>query len=183
MSQYPSWLGQDLINGTIAWDQAAKVELPTFLATYTLHDSYWIGLYLQPNQETVAVITWDTFWTQGRVPYPDPKTVTGPILLIRFERVYQTRIHYPGGTQEGWFTTIADATSERLLAEQREQMLELALRQPGELEQSNEHLFDETLHHTTIFAILGSQVDILHAAETYLLCLTSEREVLPIPDL
>jgi hypothetical protein len=48
--------------------EAVEATMPRFLSRYTLHDSYWIGLYLQPKAEAVALVRWATYRTDGGLP-------------------------------------------------------------------------------------------------------------------
>jgi hypothetical protein len=109
--------------------------MPTFLSRYTLHDSLWIGLYLQPKAEAVALVRWDTYWTDGGLPSAGDAVADWPVLLVRFERVYQTFTTYPGPeereTLSGLPETISDATSAALRPSERESMLDTILRAPG----------------------------------------------------
>ena len=88
--------------------------MPRFLSRYTPHDSYWIGLYLQPKTDAVALVRWDTYWTDGGLPSAGDAVAGWPVLLVRFERVYQTFTAYPGPeereTLSGLPETIAGAT-------------------------------------------------------------------------
>ena len=109
--------------------------MPHFLSEYTLHDSCWIGLYLQPNFEAVALPRWDTFWTGGRVPYPGATVADWPLLLVRFERVYQVFTTYPTAEERGAFEglpeTVSGAESARVSPGERESLLDTILRAPG----------------------------------------------------
>ncbi|HKH78182.1 MAG TPA: hypothetical protein VKA51_14585 [Rubrobacteraceae bacterium] len=109
--------------------------MPRFLSRYTPHDSYWIGLYLQPKTDAVALVRWDTYWTDGGLPSAGDAVAGWPVLLVRFERVYQTFTAYPGPeereTLSGLPETIAGATSATLWPAEHESLLDTILRAPG----------------------------------------------------
>ena len=121
--RYPDRLGGDLLGGGLPWEAAVEATMPTFLSRYTLHDSLWIGLYLQPKVEAVTLVRWDTYWTDGGLPSAGDAVADWPVLLVRFERVYQTFTTYPGPeereTLSGLPETISDATSAALTVAQR----------------------------------------------------------------
>lgn len=79
------WLGPDLLWDEFPWEMGVKTDMPTFLAKYTLHDSGWVGVFIEPDAQglAVVVIRWDTFWTDGRVPFPGSAVAEWPFLLIR----------------------------------------------------------------------------------------------------
>lgn len=83
---YPAWLGPDLLWDDFPWEAGVATSLGAFLESYTLHDSSWVGLFLDPDQNAsaVAVVRWDTFWAEGRVPFPGSAVAEWPFLLIRF---------------------------------------------------------------------------------------------------
>jgi hypothetical protein len=175
---YPNWLGQDLINDNFDWQESLKTTMPLFLAEYTLHDSYWIGIYAQPDRKTTAAIRFDTYWSNGRIFFPGSSVADWPILLVRFPRAYSI---YLNGLEEG--ETISGATSDRVDSMRLEQMPEhriLANPRPGIVK---EYLLDEDLHRTVFEDIYGGQVDIWHSAEVNLLCFNRQKESLSIPDV
>ena len=175
---YPSWLGQDLINDNFDWQQSLKTTMPAFLAEYTLHDSYWIGLYVQPNRKIIAVIRFDTYWSKGRVFFPGSFVADWPILLVRFARAFRIDLN---GLEEG--ETIGNATSIRLDSSQREQMLEREISRSADVDILGEYILDEDLHRTLFEDIYGGQVDVWHSAEVNLLCFNRQKESLLLPDI
>ena len=102
VSYYPEWLGPRLIDDAVEWSSAVATSLVSFLEQYTLHDSTWIGLHLQLDQAgaAIAVIRFDAFWTEGRVPHPGDLVAEWPIILIRFSGV--TSIQLTGVQDNNW---------------------------------------------------------------------------------
>ena len=92
------------------------------------------GLYLQPKAEAVALVRWDTYWTDGGLPSAGDAVAGWPVLLVRFERVYQTFTTYPGPeereTLSGLPETIAGATAVILWPSERGSLLDTILRAP-----------------------------------------------------
>lgn len=133
--RYPDRLGGDLLGGDLPWEAAVEATMPNFLSRYTLQDSLWIGLYLQPKAEAVALVRWDTYWTDGRLPSAGDAVADWPVLLVRFERAYQTFTTYPGPEERETFSglpeAISDATSAALWPSERESLLDTILRAPG----------------------------------------------------
>ncbi len=89
---YPAWLGGDLVEETLPWEGALATSLAEFLEQYSLHDSYWIGLYLGVNQEGVLLLRWDTVWTEGRVPFPGPLVAEWPVLAVKLSGLAVTEV-------------------------------------------------------------------------------------------
>lgn len=186
--RYPDRLGGDLLGGGLPWEEAVEVTVPRFLSRYTLHDSYWIGLYLQPKAEAVALIRWDAYWNEGLVVHPRETVTDWPVLLVRFERVYQTFNTYPGLDEDreilsGLPETISDAASATLAPVEREALLDTILRARQEADAFSDFLLDDTLHRTTISPAYRSWVEIWHGGNTRFLCLDPNGETIPIPDL
>jgi len=186
MSCYPDWLGRRLIEDEFDWPSANSTSMPRFLSQYSLHDSYWIGIHVQPNFETIAVLRWDTFWTEGRVPFPGSTVEEWPVLLIQFERLYQLHSSYLWPTvSEEWKPTETVASAESVLVTKQDQekmlaWLALDERQPEELKR---FVLEDELYHTTFHPIYGGRIDVKHGSATKLLCYDFEENQLNIPNL
>jgi hypothetical protein len=92
MDHYPDWLGRDLVAGNLPWSEGVASSLPAFLDRYTLHDSYWIGLYAEPGRCATLLLRWDTFWTQGEVPFPGSLVAEWPLLAVRFDALDRSEV-------------------------------------------------------------------------------------------
>ena len=154
---YPAWLAPGLLHDNFAWEAGVRSTLPAFLAEYTLHDSSWIGLTTDPTYQgsATAVIRFDAFWTEGRVPFPGSLVAEWPILLIRFERLQS--LAFVGLEQDigGISRTITMAVSREL---------------PG-----------GGVHETVIEDVHGGQVTLRHAPPVTLLLFSREQQVLDLP--
>jgi hypothetical protein len=178
---YPAWLSRSLLETTLPWQAAQTASMPEFLKKYSLHDSPWIGFWFGAL-ETVAAIRWDTIWNQDVIPFPGSQVAEWPILLIRFERVYQYLV--AGNWSENEFLVgegIAAAESTLLDAQQREAMLNLSLQMKGFSDDARLQYLDESLHHTVFTGTYYRHVHLFHGGETRFLCLTPAGEVIPIP--
>ena len=91
MDYYPDWLGRDLVADRFPWNEDL-VRLDKFFEHYTLHDSYWIRLYAEPQHEATLLLRWDTFWTNDRVPFPGSAVAEWPILAIRLLDVRESAV-------------------------------------------------------------------------------------------
>lgn len=160
-SYYPPWLAGDLLADSIPWDRAVQTTLSAFFADYTLHDSSWIGLTLDPVYDggATAIIRWDTIWTDGRVPFPGSRVAEWPILLIRFAGV--SRVEQAG------YDRMPDAPSRGIDAATT----------------TEDAVSDETpaRHRTVIEDHFGGALTLVHAPTVKLLCLARDRTVLAIP--
>ena len=182
MEYYPFTLGSQLIDGGFDWSSARSVPMERFLAEYTLHDSYWVGLFTRPAYESVAVFRWDTFWSKERVEFPGSLVETWPFLVVRFQKVYQVHASYPKGASQ-YTETIQYAESEVVSEQKRVQMLEWLTLDGHEPEESIELVLDGDLHHTRFFPVYGGRIDLWYGGPTQFLCLSSAGGRLEIPDL
>lgn len=66
----PSWLCENILLGTLPWNQGLCKPYSHFSKVYTLHDSYLLGTYQSAENygETVICLLWDALWL--------PETVT-----------------------------------------------------------------------------------------------------------
>ena len=66
----PRWLGKNILQGTLPWQQATNHPYSHFNHVYTLHDSYLLGTYQSAETygESVLCFLWDALWL--------PETVT-----------------------------------------------------------------------------------------------------------
>jgi hypothetical protein len=156
---YPHWLSTALLSGALPWDKAVRTDLAMFLAAYSLHDSEWIALLLDPiyNGGALAVIRWDTIWTEGRVPYPSDFLADWPILFLRFQRLF-------GGNQAGYEMESPSPTRGISTAE----CIPVAGR---------------PRFRTVIADHYGGRVELEHSPEVDVLCLARSGAVLPVPGL
>lgn len=60
----PHWLCENILFGTLPWEQGLCQSYSHFNHTYTLHDSYLLGTYQSADTygETVLCLLWDTLW-------------------------------------------------------------------------------------------------------------------------
>ena len=154
---FPPWLADALLTDSLPWEQAVPTRLDAFLAAYTLHDSDWIAFSLDPSYDGggLAVLRWDTFWTEGRVAFPGSFVADWPILLIRFRRVHSCR-------QVGYNTDAPVPT--RGIAS-------------GECKP----LADSQFMRTIVADHYGGQLEVEHAPEVDILCMARAGDVISIP--
>lgn len=163
MDYYPNWLSNDLLNDNLPWDQALPTTMRQFLSQYTFHDSHWISLYLQPQRNAICVIRWDTFWTEGKVPFPGSRVAQWPLLLIRLTGLLHADIDlWESAVQTG----ISGAESARI----------------GESERVG---WGIPAHHPTDYTRIrdfdGGIAHLVHAPPVSFLCMSRDRQVLAIP--
>jgi hypothetical protein len=161
LPDYSLWLGSALINDTLPWQHAITITMPTFLDLYSLHDSLMIGMWMLPNRTTIAILRWDTTWTNGRVDHPGIWVATWPLLCIRFHAVVaaavELELEWIGTAQSGPFTT---------------------------LERPYFHLdsvTSEDLHCTEFDDGSDDGAWVIHAPRVDLLCLSPTQDLIPIP--
>jgi hypothetical protein len=186
---YPDWLGDALVRGSLPWNQGLSVTMPNFLQEYTLHDSIWEGLWAEPAfGEATAIVRWDSFWTEGRVPYPSgehERTGSWPLLLIRFRHVYQVVVTQSSFGEPGDFPDIIiDSNSRNISQKERESLLMEGLRQPMLTDDALLYLLDDELIYTEIIGLSNQRTTrIFHGGSVLLLCFQPTGELVLIPGL
>ncbi len=60
----PHWLCENIVLGTLPWQQGMCKPYSHFKQVYTLHDSYLLGTYQssETDGETILCFWWDTLW-------------------------------------------------------------------------------------------------------------------------
>jgi len=107
---YPAWVGQTLIDDQLPWNEAAGLPLEMFAEQYTLHDSYWIGMYCNIGRDNAAIllVDWDVVWVPDAIQQqlaPDGRQL---FLFIKIEGLHH--IATTGSTDGGGLAReIADA--------------------------------------------------------------------------
>jgi hypothetical protein len=148
---YPPWLGSDLLWDEFPWEAGITAPLSAFLSAYTLHDSAWVGLYIDPDAAAtaIAVVRWDTFWTEGRVPFPGSAVAEWPFLLLRFTGLRGIQFLGYGGDDHD--------------------------RSPRSIDACTSGVLDGPVHRTVFEDTYGGSVQIDHRARVDLLCLGRDR--------
>ncbi len=86
---YPDWLYKKLIEDDLPWDKKAELKLESFLKKYTLHDSFWIGIFhhVAFDQSVTIAFQWDSVWLPDEVKEGTPLIDDWPYLFIKFKDV------------------------------------------------------------------------------------------------
>ncbi|MEL6927611.1 MAG: hypothetical protein AAFO95_03125 [Cyanobacteria bacterium J06600_6] len=89
LDNYPSWLGNDLINDRLPWEKGLNISFSEFIKKYTLHDSCWIGLFYDVGDlsSVTLVINWDAVWLPDSIALSTSKVQEWPFLLIKIAKV------------------------------------------------------------------------------------------------
>jgi hypothetical protein len=186
MKDYPGWLSENLLNYAFPWDKAQKTDLPTFLTKYNLHDSYWFGMWIAPDDQAIAIIQWDVihpFWL-----YPDlfPKDIWNtnkwPFLLISF-RPPPHQILFDSAMSHDYRSIIGHASSKVISAEDRETMLNQVIVQSNIGDNNKNFYLNNDLCQTVFETIYGGEIHFFHDREIEILCINWEGEILKIPSL
>ncbi len=162
------------------WTAAQSCTLAQFLEHYTLHDSSWIGVWIDPlGEQAILLIDWDTFWTQGRVPYPPNQVATWPTLLIRLNKLVLH--YYDKHDQFEYGSSHIDGAESRLVtSEEREQLLARFSEGLRFASSGTDFLLSEDLAFTTLAGDMG-QWHVLHSQQVDVLCLDENGQPIPIP--
>jgi hypothetical protein len=103
---YPAWIGHELINDSLPWDQAQNLSFEQFFqGCYTLHDSALVddgifedGIFHDELTQTVTLaICWDMVWLPERITQNISEDVGFVFLFIRFWQVTEvSTLQYNG---------------------------------------------------------------------------------------
>jgi hypothetical protein len=171
-----------LLASTLDWATAQPGPLTHFLKQYTLHDSSWIGVWIDPLEEqAILAFEWDAFWTQGRVPYPSNQVAYWPTLLIRLNKLILYYYDKYDQVQDS-SNHIDGAETRSVTSAEREQLLtgfsgKLKLASSG-----TDFLFAEDLVFTTLTGDMG-QWHFLHSNHIDVLCLSEDGQPILISDV
>ena len=91
MGQYPGWLYQGIVEGSLNWGVAKEYSYREFSEKYTLHDSNWVGLFFDVAYESTVVLAfvWDAVWLPDEVAESTPLAGESPFLFVKAEAVSQ----------------------------------------------------------------------------------------------
>ena len=91
MGRYPDWLYQSVIEDTLNWNEAKEYSFREFFEKYTLHDSYWIGLFYDVAYENnlILAIIWDAVWLPDEIARSTSDVTEWPWLFLKIEEVSQ----------------------------------------------------------------------------------------------
>ncbi len=103
---YPAWLYVSLVENTLPWPLSAEWTFEEFAAQYTLHDSYWVGIFhdvAYGDMATLAIV-WDAVWLPDNIVRSTGVVAEWPFLFIRVNGVRQVSTsgyNDIGGLQRG----------------------------------------------------------------------------------
>ncbi|MCT7949762.1 hypothetical protein NG798_08175 [Ancylothrix sp. C2] len=90
-SFFPNWLYQGLVDELLPWHQGKQMSFRAFNQKYTLHDSYWIGIFYNVGyaQAVTLAIQWDACWLPQEIKANSSFVNDWPYLFIRILGVEQ----------------------------------------------------------------------------------------------
>jgi hypothetical protein len=155
-------------------ERSAIWNMPSFLETYTLHDSSLYECHVRSSADLLVFIDWDLYWN---------KAISSEynLLVIRFAKNYWVKWLEGAWRQP----TLDEAKSEVISAAEREQMLtdeRFNLRA-----YQNEHngfqapMMDASLTRTVFDFMNWGECEILHSAEVSFACFDESGNLGEIP--
>ncbi len=67
-NSYPDWWHRQLVEDALPWHYGINMSFKEFKDKYTLHDSYWIGIFYDVVQQTATLaIKWDPVWLPNEI--------------------------------------------------------------------------------------------------------------------
>ena len=154
--------------------QSAIWNMPSFLETYTFHDSSLYEFRVRSSDDLLVFIGWDLHWNKA---IPSEYN----LLVIRFAK------HYWAKWREGawWQPTLDGATSKVVSQAEREQMLnderfDLRAYQ-NERDDIQAPMMDASLTRTVFDFMNWGECEILHSAEVSFACFDESGSLGEIP--
>ena len=86
---YPAWVYRGLVEDYLPWEQGRKINFTEFNKKYTLHDSYWIGIFFNVayDQTATLAIQWDAVWLPDEVAKSTSIVNDWPYLFIQLKKI------------------------------------------------------------------------------------------------
>jgi hypothetical protein len=86
---YPDWLYKKLVEDDLPWTKKSDLDLGLLLSKYTLHDSYWVGIFhnVAFDQSVILAFQWDSVWLPDAVKEGTSHVDDWPYLFIKIEVV------------------------------------------------------------------------------------------------
>jgi hypothetical protein len=86
---YPDWVYRRVIENNLPWDKKSDHNIETFLDTYTLHDSSWIGIFydIKFDQSVTLGFQWDSVWLPDNIKEGTSHVDDWPYLFIKIDSV------------------------------------------------------------------------------------------------
>ncbi len=86
---YPDWLSKKLIEDDLPWDKKSSLTMESFFEKFTLHDSYWVGVFhhLGFDQSVTLAFEWDGVWLPDEIKKDTSLTEEWPYLFIQINDV------------------------------------------------------------------------------------------------
>ncbi|VAW72669.1 hypothetical protein MNBD_GAMMA10-2535 [hydrothermal vent metagenome] len=88
---YPHWLYKKLIENDLPWDEKSNLTLESFTDKYTLHDSFWIGVFhhVAFDQSVTLAFQWDFFWLPDKIKEKTSQADDWPYLFFKINNVLE----------------------------------------------------------------------------------------------
>lgn len=86
---YPDWLYKKLIENGLPWEHRSSYDLEEFLSKYTLHDSFWVGLFhhVAFDRTVTLAFQWDSVWLPDNVKEGTSHVDDWPYLFMQIDEV------------------------------------------------------------------------------------------------
>lgn len=86
---HPNWLYKNLVEDELPWDKKSNLDLEKFFEKYTLHDSFWIGIFhhVAFDKTVTLAFQWDSVWIPDEVKEGSSTAAEWPFLFVQLEGV------------------------------------------------------------------------------------------------
>ncbi len=88
---YPDWLSKKLIEDDLPWDEKSSLSIESFFEKFTLHDSFWVGVFhhLGFDQSVTIAFEWDAVWLPNEIKKNTPLVEEWPYLFFQINGVQE----------------------------------------------------------------------------------------------
>ncbi|MBQ4880578.1 hypothetical protein J8M21_25600 [Pseudoalteromonas luteoviolacea] len=86
---YPDWLYKKLIEDDLPWEQKPSHDFEEFLSKYTLHDSFWVGIFhhVAFDRSVTLAFQWDSVWLPDELKEATSHVDDWPYLFVKITEV------------------------------------------------------------------------------------------------
>ena len=86
---YADWLYERVIDDDFEWQLQPQLSFSEFQKKYTLHDSFWVGLFhcLSSSPSCTLAFQWDSHWLPDDVKKNNAPVDDWPYLFIKLESI------------------------------------------------------------------------------------------------
>jgi hypothetical protein len=169
-------------NDNVIREQAQTTTMPAFLEEYTLHDSYFEGMWYDSYGMGFVVFRLDSIWFTDMTKTPEHAVDVDQVtyLCVFLNPFFQMIV---GGQDYATDKTIGVVTSEYVEDHEKVDWLDFLLKQRGVTENTTDYVLDSRLCRTKIEGIYNNNTYLFHGELVHMWCFDFEGKLVRLPGL